>query len=64
MSDRTRIARLLNAITHTGPGYDTHTPTCQWCSHPITGPVAWWDDRPQCPNPHACTQRITEEPTR
>ncbi|MER6607339.1 hypothetical protein ABT282_15855 [Streptomyces sp. NPDC000927] len=35
-------------------------PACQWCGHPITGPVAWWDDRPQCPNPHTCARRTKE----
>ncbi|MGW2090386.1 hypothetical protein [Streptomyces sp. NPDC001880] len=38
------------------------TPTCQWCGHPITGTPARWDGRPQCPDPHACTRRITEKP--
>ncbi|MGW1433105.1 hypothetical protein ACWD6K_31355 [Streptomyces sp. NPDC002431] len=37
-------------------------PICQWCGHPITGPVAWWNDKPQCPDPHACTRRTTQEP--
>jgi hypothetical protein len=32
-------------------------PVCQWCHHPTTNPT-WWNGRPQCRNPHACTRRI------
>jgi hypothetical protein len=33
---------------------------CQWCQHPLTpANTRWWDNQPQCANPHACTNRIT-----
>ncbi|MFJ6239760.1 hypothetical protein ACIQH0_37535 [Streptomyces griseus] len=36
-------------------------PVCQWCQQPAQPPVALWDGRPQCGDPHACAKRIPEE---
>lgn len=34
--------------------------TCQWCRRPIPADTAtWWDDQPQCPNPHRCPPRTS-----
>ncbi|SCF88727.1 hypothetical protein GA0115259_1042211 [Streptomyces sp. MnatMP-M17] len=35
---------------------------CQWCRQPPTGGTTWWDQQPQCADPHACAERI--EPAR
>lgn len=33
-------------------------PVCQWCRQPITGTAAWWDNRPQCPDPFRCDRQL------
>ncbi|MGW6703568.1 hypothetical protein ACWGDE_01560 [Streptomyces sp. NPDC054956] len=38
------------------------TVTCQWCRQPIPADTAtYWDDLPQCPNPHRCPPRAAEQ---
>ncbi|MFF9631775.1 MULTISPECIES: hypothetical protein [Streptomyces] len=32
---------------------------CRWCRIPLTTDRArWWDNQPECRDPHACTDRI------
>jgi hypothetical protein len=57
------------SYTTTTPGGTSMTDTdllvCQWCRQPIpVGTAAWWDDKPQCPDPFACDKRAQSREAR
>ncbi|MGW4222965.1 hypothetical protein ACWEG1_05860 [Streptomyces bauhiniae] len=36
-------------------------PVCQWCGLPALGTPTWWNDKPQCEDPHRCDQRMKRQ---
>jgi hypothetical protein len=38
--------------------------TCQWCGRPVPPErAAWWDGRPQCPDPFDCDRHTARTAT-